>query len=544
MATAVFITIVAFGLVASAAYEHAGADAKDAQNFLNVYPKMKGTKLDHCALCHSGGSVTSSRGAKVSTTKYGSCQWCHYKYGYNTPHGDIAATLNPYGRDYLARGRNESALRGIAEKDSDGDCFTNIAEINAVRYPGDRDDDPSKVVAPFRIYTKSQLQAMPQHKQFMLMNTNKSGDYYAEYSGVKMSDLLKGARIAANATKITVYAPDGYSQEHPIEDSSSNSGSSYVPYVNGAYPVATYYYNKEADRAINTKYGWCDYSSPGNAGRKHGDSISVDGGLWLILALQADGKELLPAKLGSDNKLLVRGEGPFRVVAPQKFVNAPDQVSTPGANQNVIWPYVADWDHNAGPSSKSATIIKVEPLPAGTTDINVLEAGWKYIDQEKIVIYGALEQMAPLSPENGATNVKRAFGKVTLTWKKSLGADSEKDLTYTVEIKDAGTDRWKVASVAKPENRFLDGTGRLLCFGIFGMIAAAVPRRSRKRTVVILLIAVTGAIISFSGGSSAASTTLSRSLDVAANTTYSWRVTADGPASHDVTPVYTFTTGE
>jgi hypothetical protein len=112
------------------------------------------------------------------------------------------------------------------------------------------------------------------------MNTSKSGDYYAEYSGVIMQDLLKKAGVAATASKITVYAPDGYSQGHPLEDSSTNTGSSYAPFVNGAYPVATYFYNIEADKA-KTSYGWCNYSSAGNKGRSHGETIS-DGGLRLL----------------------------------------------------------------------------------------------------------------------------------------------------------------------------------------------------------------------------------------------------------------------
>ena len=48
-------------------------------------------------------------------------------------------------------------------------------------------------------------------------------------------------------------------------------------------------------------------------------------------------------------------------------------------------------DHNAGFSSRTVTMIKVEPLPAGTTDINTLEAGWPYVDEKKIVIYGSID---------------------------------------------------------------------------------------------------------------------------------------------------------
>jgi hypothetical protein len=36
-------------------------------------------------------------------------------------------------------------------------------------------------------------------------------------------------------------------------------------------------------------------------------------------------------------------------------------------------------------------MIKVEPLPPGTTDINTMEAGWPYVDEEKIVIYGSID---------------------------------------------------------------------------------------------------------------------------------------------------------
>ena len=35
-------------------------------------------------------------------------------------------------------------------------------------------------------------------------------------------------------------------------------------------------------------------------------------------------------------------------------------------------------------------MIRVEPLPEGTTDINTLEAGWQYVDENRIVIYGAI----------------------------------------------------------------------------------------------------------------------------------------------------------
>ncbi len=107
----------------------------------------------------------------------------------------------------------------------------------------------------------------------------------------------------------------------------------------------------------------------------------------MILAYLREGAELIPGVLDATNKL--DGEGPFRVVPPQKESSPPDQ-SSKSENQNVVWPYNNDWDHNAGFSTRSATIIRVEPMPENTTDVDLLEAGWDYVDQGKILIYGAI----------------------------------------------------------------------------------------------------------------------------------------------------------
>jgi hypothetical protein len=386
------ITAAALCLIPSAgfcAYHHEGES--DAARFLAVYPDKAGTKLDHCSLCHSGGSYMS----KGKTTTLGSCQWCHYKFGYDAS-GEILDTLNSYGLAYRNSGSSQSAITAIADLDSDGDGYKNDDEIKATRYPGDVDDTPAKVPAPSRVYTRAQLETLTTHTQFLLMNTARQVDDYTTYTGIPMKDLLDDAGIdLTTATGIVVYAPDGWSQYHPLEydpdiemyhvygnDTTAPAGSSYQ------YAPATFYYNSQADSAINLESGWCDYSSPSCSGRSHGNPITVSGGLKAILAFQREGAYLDPGVLSSENKL--DGEGPFRVVVPQKYPNAPDQ-SSKSSIQDVIWPYNEDWDHNAGACSRSATIIKVLPLPAGTTDINVMEAGWSYVDGNKIVIYGAIE---------------------------------------------------------------------------------------------------------------------------------------------------------
>ncbi len=379
------VIVLTLGLLSGvclAAYHHQGE--QDAGVFLAVYPDKAGTKLDSCNLCHTGGQYTDPKGKPVSL---GSCQWCHYKYGYDEPHGNILETLNSYGTDYLAHGRNADALKAIESLDSDGDTYPNKVEIAAVRYPGDPKDDPSKVTAPYRIFSRADLEKLPAWNQFMLMNASKSTDTYAEYTGASMEYLLKKTvRVLPSATNIKVSAPDGFSQFHPLNPDPNPS----LYQVYGIYPKASYYYDQVADIAKNPE-GWADYSAPSCAGRFDGDVIVNGKPLRMLLAYKRDGEYLTTGVLTPDNKL--DGEGPFRVVPPQKKPGPPDQRST-AANQDVIWPYNGNGDHNAGFSTRSATIIKVEPLPAGTTDIDTLEAGWNYVDEAKIIFYGAIDPTA------------------------------------------------------------------------------------------------------------------------------------------------------
>lgn len=365
------ISVLLLASAAFTAYHHEGE--MDAEKFLEVYPDKAGTKLDHCALCHGGGEYEKRENQWVSL---GSCQWCHYSYGYDGS-GNIVDTLNQYGLDYFTNGRNADAIKAIEDLDSDGDGHTNKAEIDANRFPGNTDDDPSQTPAVSKIYTRADLEKFTPHSQFLLMNTSRSGDFYAEYTGVPIEDFLKDAGVLDSATGITVYAPDGWSQYHPLEYDATPE----MYNINGAYPAATYQHDPNAEQ-------WCDYGAPSCVGRNHNDSINVDGGLKAILAYEREGVNLDPGQLSDDNKL--DGEGPYRVVVPQKTPSPPDQ-SSRADDQNVVWPYTYEWDHNAGACTRSATIIRVEPLPEGTTDIDVMEAGWSYIDQEKIIVYGAIQ---------------------------------------------------------------------------------------------------------------------------------------------------------
>ncbi|MGA1840710.1 MAG: hypothetical protein ACMUIU_08810 [bacterium] len=98
-----------------------------------------------------------------------------------------------------------------------------------------------------------------------------------------------------------------------------------------------------------------------------------------------------------------------------------------------------EWDHNAGAATRTVTIIKILPLPEGTTDIDVLEAGWGYVDQEKIIIYGAIFDpngpvtrdmdlpagwsmiSIPIMPENASVSSLFPDASVVYGYKKGVG---------------------------------------------------------------------------------------------------------------------------
>ena len=408
------VSIFFMALVCYAAYNHKGD--LDSAVFRETYPNTVGTKLDSCNTCHR--SSDKKQGDPVT---YGSCQWCHYvtNYGADLSEATLLRTLNAYGLAYKGHGRSVAALLAIKDIDSDVDDFTNQAEIVALTYPGDAKDDPTKVPAPSRVISLKELEDMPLHSQFLLMNASKSDDSYTKYGGIALENLIKAVMLDS-ATGTTVYSPDGFATKHPF-DPTTNSNDYHVF---GIYPPGTFYYDARADIALYppdapgyATGGWCNYSSPsaavcghagpgrhrkghtlysGHTGHRHDhcacreneSAIFNPEGLKMLLAFKRDGEYLTPGVLNLQNKL--DGEGPFRVVPPQKTPGWPDQRSS-STNQSVIWPYDESADHNAGFSSRTVTMIKVEPLPAGTTDINTLEAGWPYVDEKKIVIYGSID---------------------------------------------------------------------------------------------------------------------------------------------------------
>ena len=396
--------LLATGLIAAfawAAYSSHQND-QDIANFLQAYPFARSTKLDDCSLCHPGGPNPAS-------PKYGSCDYCHITYGLQPPHGPVP--LNPYGQAYLNAGRDQQALRNIEGLDSDADGYINLTEIQALAFPGDPRDYPGLVAAPAVSLNEKQIKKLPDLKEFLFLNASKSQDWYAEYKGVTIWDILQEVKLAPGATGITVFAPDGFSKFFPLDAADPQTPPNITYDVYGPYPKGSFYGGLD----------FVDY--PKHPVYPYGSTIPDE--LGMILAHQRDGKPLTIGKLVPDpanpGRLVLEGEGPYRLVPPQKIAGSPDRPSTaPPLGDG--WDFDPNKDHNAGFSVRSVTAIRVEPLPAGTTDFRWTEGGWNLVDQARLVVYGAIDPVkypitGEISDRNGdpVAGVQITFGLVSMS---------------------------------------------------------------------------------------------------------------------------------
>lgn len=206
-------------LISSRSYSGHASD-EDANNFVSVYPESLGTRLDDCKTCHRAGM------AGTDTERiFNVCDYCHLL---EFPDDRLATgvpetfedTLNVYGLAYADAGRDRRALRLIDAADTDGDGFDNGNEIREFRYPGDPESRPDQPLAPVVTLSRSDIEAMPFHQQFMLMvTTQQQFDDYVTYGGVTIAELLAAAGVdLAGAEGITVFAPDGFGKDFSMAE--------------------------------------------------------------------------------------------------------------------------------------------------------------------------------------------------------------------------------------------------------------------------------------------------------------------------------------
>jgi hypothetical protein len=245
----------------------------------------------------------------------------------------------------------------------------------------------------------------------MLSNATKSTDDYTRYRGVKMTDLLRYVRILPEATEITVFAPDGFSKEFPIDVPDPQTPPNIQYDVKGPYPRGVY-------------YGGLDFVNYAfDPGFRCNPSLIPDQ-LHMLLGYLRDGDPLTRGRLMPDPKnpgrLVLEGEGPYRLIVPQKVAGYPDRPSTL-APVGDGWDYDANKDHNAGFMVRSVAAIRVGPLPEGTTDFRWTEGGWNLVDNAKVVVYGAIDPatfpvmgIVPDNENRPVPDVRLSFGLLSL----------------------------------------------------------------------------------------------------------------------------------
>jgi hypothetical protein len=363
--------------VRSRAYAGHESDA-DMQGFIAHYPAAAGTRLDDCQTCHRGGIKGTD-----TEREYSPCSYCHLlafpnaRYKTGLP-GDYEATLNAYGAAYKKAGRAREAFAALDGQDSDGDGHRNGAEVADLRNPGDPASRPGLPQAATVTLGWDEIQALPIHSQFLLMNkTTQRRDEYTTYTGVRIIDLLAAAKISlTGVTGVTVFAPDGYSTDHSLEE------------INAPFPRGYFY---DAPLAIDDpEKGLLERPALVPPGVRNGKKIP--GTPWLLLAYEREGRPLEPVTYERDTGRLT-GEGPYRLVRPQRVLAGdPGRPGRPDRSVNAKrygdgWDYSGRIDHNAGAGARGACVIRINPMPEGAEEYD-WKNGWPLVGDRKIVLYG------------------------------------------------------------------------------------------------------------------------------------------------------------
>lgn len=386
-------TVILIAAAASAAWLAGGAVGQDAvksrayvghesdadmRGFIAHYPAAAGTRLDDCQTCHRGGVKGTD-----TEREYSPCSYCHLlefpnpRYATGVPK-TAADTLNAYGAAYQKAGRVPDAFAAIDGQDSDGDGAANGVEVADLRHPGDPASRPGLPRAAAVELGWDEIRALPRHSQFMLMNkTTQRRDEYVTYQGVRIIDLLAAAKVfLTGVTGITVFAPDGYSTDHGLEE------------IDAPFP-AGYYYDAPLV-IVDPDQAFLEKPAAVPPGVRNGRKIP--GRPWLLLAFERDGRLLDPSVYEKETGRLA-GEGPYRLVKPQRNLNGdPKRPGRPDRSVNAKtygdgWDFSDKIDHNAGAGARGACVIRVNPMPAGFEEYD-WKNGWPLVGDKKIVIYG------------------------------------------------------------------------------------------------------------------------------------------------------------
>lgn len=338
-------------------------DNVDQPYVRSVYPFLSGSVLDNCVLCHRGGTVKEKL--------LNGCDYCHQTHetqGFNQ-------TLNAYGIAFLQAGRTEDAIRKIETQDSDQDGYSNLDELKAMTNPGEAESRPQFPEAPNKILDQAALAKVPTHEQFLLINSANSKDAYALFSGYNVLDLITAAGVDSKSfTSVTIIAADGYRKDFTRDE------------VLMKYPASTYYAaeNFTKDPACPS---WIDYPHQLPPGIQDGNPIP--GKFRLMIASASNGVQLKPATRSENGTL--SGEGPYRLILPQRTASAPDQNHKIN-NPECPFPYDPAIHHNSGDCVRSVVALQVHPMPQNTREPDWAGRLDEFLTARKLMVFGCLKE--------------------------------------------------------------------------------------------------------------------------------------------------------
>ena len=397
--------------VTSHAYGHHDTDKADTANFVSVYPNTVGTRLDSCQTCHKSFVFSKVKSTGTQYTPKSVCDYCHMVkwpdmntdgtiklYDNAAQPTSIADTLNVYGVAYRDSGKTPQALRDIAGQDTDGDGHRNADEIAAGRYPGDPNSNPALQFGPRQIKTVAEVQAMPVHSEFLLSNSQKQKyDNYALYKGVKITEFLAAMGLDphdARITGVTVIAPDGFTTTFPRQEAVTVDSEQY--WYDAAFPPGQFYGGldtSEPPSGLGTSCGFVEYPNPIPVDRIGPDGITIQDEQWLLLAYERDGLALDTAYIDPAN-LRLNGEGPLRLIVPQKMPGKPDrgsQASPTNCGDGYDWDQYGGLDHNAGSAVRGVMAIRIDAVEGAMPayeEFDYQNGGYDYLARGELVVFG------------------------------------------------------------------------------------------------------------------------------------------------------------
>lgn len=332
----------------------------DSRALVRAWPQVAGTRLDDCRTCHAGWEGPEG--------PVDACDSCHLVGKEGGP-ASVSDTLNPFGTAYLQAGRSTEALHILEDIDPDGDGHATLAEVEALRFPGDPHSHPGTPVAPSERFDRARLQGLPMVQSFLLVNHHtQPGDDYTWFEGVRLVDLLEAAGVdpmREDLQSVTVFSVDGFARTLPAE------------WFRKAWPQPPAVMGRsEAD------LGECGHV-------RYSPRIPEQpADVWVNLAWIREGEPLEAATLSVESGSL-DGQGPYRLVVPQLEPGQPDRGQSISPTEcGDGFDYDDSADHNAGHMARALVAIRVDPAPEGFEAPDHLGSGWRLVEEQAVVVYG------------------------------------------------------------------------------------------------------------------------------------------------------------